>query len=144
MIKRLLLAFFIAIFTIPAFARPHPWDLTQADKTAIRQVIRAQLAAFRKDDADLAFSYASPLLQDKFGNAENFLDMVKTAYPSVYRPRDVQFRELETTTDGPVQKVFFFGPDGDPVLGLYLMQKQRNGKWKTNGCELAPAPDRAI
>ena len=144
MIKRLLLAFFIAIFTIPAFARPHPWDLTQADKTAIRQVIRAQLAAFRKDDADLAFSYASPLLQDKFGNAENFLDMVKTAYPSVYRPRDVQFRELETTVDGPVQKVFFFGPDGDPVLGLYLMQKQRNGKWKTNGCELAPAPDRAI
>lgn len=144
MIKRLLLAFFIAIFTIPSFARPHPWDLTQADKTAIRQVIRAQLAAFRKDDADLAFSYASPLLQDKFGNAENFLDMVKTAYPSVYRPRDVQFRELETTADGPVQKVFFFGPDGDPVLGLYLMQKQRNGKWKTNGCELAPAPDRAI
>lgn len=144
MIKRLLLAFFIAIFTIPAFARPHPWDLTQADKTAIRQVIRAQLAAFRKDDADLAFSYASPLLQDKFGNAENFLTMVKTAYPSVYRPRDVQFRELETTADGPVQKVFFFGPDGDPVLGLYLMQKQRNGKWKTNGCELAPAPDRAI
>jgi hypothetical protein len=81
------------------------------------------------------------VLQDKFGTPENFLDMVKAVYPAVYHPRDVQFRELEATYAGPVQKVFFFGPDGEPVIGLYFMQMQSDGSWKINGCELTPAPD---
>ena len=119
-------------------------NLTKSDRAAIRQVIKAQLSALEHDNAALAFSYASPMIQDEFGNPDAFLDMVRTSYPAVHHPRDVQFRELETTYNGPVQEVFFFGPDGEPVIGLYYMQKQRDGKWKINGCELAPAPDIGI
>ena len=67
--------------------------------------------------------------------------MVKTGFPAVYRPREVRFRELDSSTGIPVQKVFFIGPDGEPVLGLYLMEKQPDGSWKINGCKLARATE---
>ena len=76
------------------------------------------------------------MIRQKFGSAENFLDMVRTAYPPVYRPRDTEFRGLEMTWDGPVQEVFFFGPDGEPAVGYYLMEQQPDGSWKINGCRL--------
>ncbi len=115
--------------------------LTKADRAAIRKVIEAQLSALQHDDGALAFSYSSPFIQEKFGTPENFLRMVKTAFPPIYRPRDTQFRELDVSADSPVQQVFFIGPDGEPVLGLYLMEKQPDGSWKINGCKLAKAPD---
>ena len=115
--------------------------LTQVDRGAIRKVIEAQLSALQHDDGALAFSYSSPFIQEKFGTPENFLRMVKTAFPAVYRPRDTQFRELDVSAELPVQQVFFIGPDGEPVLGLYLMEKQPDGSWKINGCKLAKAPD---
>ena len=118
--------------------------MTDADISAIRQVIKAQLSALQHDDGVLAFSYATPMIQRQFGTPANFLSMVKTAYPPVYRPRAMQFRELEATYDGPVQKVFFIGPAGQTVLGLYSMQKQRDGSWKVNGCALTAAPDISI
>jgi hypothetical protein len=118
--------------------------LTFADRVAIRQVVSAQLTALQKDDAPLAFSYASPAIQAQFGTPDNFLRMVKAAYPSVYRPRDVQFRDIEPTENGPVQKVFFFAPNGEPELGLYYMEKEEDGNWKINGCQLTSAPDTSI
>ncbi len=141
---RILAAMAVLFFLLPTLGHAQEdavGDLSKADQAAISQAIKAQLAALEHDDAARAFFYVSPLLQNKFGTAENFLDMVKTVYPAVYHPRDVQFRELEATYDGPVQKVFFFGPDGEPVLGLYFMQQQSDGSWKINGCELTPAPD---
>jgi hypothetical protein len=135
------------LFLLPAvgWAEEDPtWGLTQADQAAIRQVIKAQLLALGHDDGALAFSYATPSVQDQFGSSAIFLDRVKTTYPAVYQPRDIQFRELEATYDGPVQKVFLFGHDGEPVLVLYFMQKQEDGNWKINGCEIVPAPDIGI
>ena len=123
---------------------PAVGELTFADRVAIRQAVSAQLTALQQDDAPLAFSYASPSIQRQFGTPENFLRMVKTAYPSVYRPRDVQFREIDPTEDGPVQKVFFFAPNGEPELGLYYMEKEADGNWKINGCQLTSAPDIGI
>lgn len=119
-------------------------ELTDMDRRAIRSVIERQLTALEHDDGELAFSYASPLLQRQFRNPERFLDVVKNEYPAVYHPRDVQFRALDATFDGPVQTVFLFGPDGEPVLALYYMQQQPDGGWKINGCALAAAPDIGI
>ena len=140
-----ILATIVAIFLLlPVIGRAQDdpvAGLTKADRAAIRQVIEAQLSALQHDDGALAFSYSSPFIQEKFGTPERFLDMVKTAFPSVYRPRDTQFRELDVTEGMPVQKVFFIGPNGEPVLGLYLMEQQPDGSWKINGCKLAKAPD---
>ena len=118
--------------------------LLEADRAAIHDVIAAQLVALQHDDSAQAFSYATPLIQQQFGTPEQFLEMVMVVYPSVYRPRDVQFRDLDATENGPVQTVFFIGPNGDPVLGLFIMRQQPDGSWKVNGCVLTAAPDISI
>ena len=80
------------------------------------------------------------MIRQKFGSAENFLDMVRTAYPPVYRPRDTEFRGLEMTWDGPVQEVFFFGPDGEPAVGYYLMEQQPAAAGRSTAADSQVSP----
>ena len=62
------------------------------DRAAVRLVIEGQLAAFAADDAEQAFSYASETIQATFMTARNFMDMVRIAYPVVYRPASLSFQ----------------------------------------------------
>jgi hypothetical protein len=113
-----------------------------ADRAAIRAVVEDQIAAFRRDDGAAAFGLASPFIQEKFGTADNFMTMVRSGYPAVYRPQRVEFREIADDPElGIVQKVLFVGPDGKPVLAIYEMQRQPDGRWKINGCILTQSPD---
>jgi hypothetical protein len=47
-------------------------EVTDTDAINIRSVIEYQLAAFKNDDAQSAFSFASPAIQAQFGTAEHF------------------------------------------------------------------------
>ena len=60
--------------------------LDEADRQAIRSVIEAQLAAFQADDGETAFGFASPTIQEMFGNPANFLAMVRTGYHAGLSP----------------------------------------------------------
>jgi len=107
-----------------------------ADAGAIRQVIEAQIAAFRRDDAEAAFALATPGIRATFGTAANFLEMVRSAYAVVYRPRSLQF-EAPVVVDGEVvQAVRMTDAEGRAWIALYPMQRQPDGSWKTNGCQL--------
>jgi len=123
---------------------PAKGQANAADETAIRGVIESQLAAFQRDDGPGAYSLASPTIQAKFVNADVFLEMVKTGYPAVYRPREVEFRTLEFKDGRPFQEVFVVGPDGTPVLAIYEMQRQPDGSWRINGCWLVRAPEESV
>ncbi|MBM3491804.1 MAG: DUF4864 domain-containing protein [Alphaproteobacteria bacterium] len=103
---------------------------------AIRQVIERQLAAFRADDGETAFAFASPLIRSQFGTADAFMRMVRTGYPSVYRARQVQFRALAVISGRLVQQVALVGPDGKAGLALYFMEAQADGAWRIDGCTL--------
>jgi hypothetical protein len=124
-------------------ARADAPNVSDADRAAIRQVIEGQIAAFRRDDAPGAFAYAAPTIQHMFGTPDVFLNMVRTGYAAVYRPREVEFRALVEDESGPVQQVLVVGPDGVPVLALYAMQRQADGSWRINGCTLSKADDTA-
>lgn len=115
-----------------------------ADRTAIRQVIESQLAAFQKDDAAGAYGFASPTIQEKFVNADIFMEMVKAGYPAVYRPREVEFRDLRSEAGRWYQDLFLIGPDGNPAMAIYEMQQQPDGSWRINGCRLTKAPDQSV
>lgn len=69
-------------------------EMSASDRQAIRSVITAQLDAFQADDGLQAFHYAAPTIRQQFKTVANFMHMVKTAYPAVYRPRSVMFSEL--------------------------------------------------
>jgi Domain of unknown function (DUF4864) len=117
---------------------------SDVDQAAIRQVIQSQMAAFQKDDGATAYGYASPTIQQKFANPDVFLEMVKTGYPAVYHPREVEFRELKVENGRLLQEVYVVGPDGNPALAIYEMQRQPDGSWRINGCWLTRAPDQNV
>ncbi|WP_428676213.1 DUF4864 domain-containing protein [Reyranella sp.] len=134
------LRFLALLGALLALALPAQAQLSEPDRSAIRDVIERQIEAFRRDDGEAAFGYASPSIQGMFGTSETFMDMVRQGYRPVYRPRAVEFREIVTLQGMPTQKVHVIGPDGRPVTAFYPMSRQADGSWRIEGCYLQ-APD---
>lgn len=132
------------VWAVPVAALAQPAAISEADRTAIREVIEDQLAAFQRDDMVAAFAQASPTIQRQFGTAENFMRMVRIGYKPVYRPRRVEFRDIILLRGEPTQQVFLIGPDRLPVMALYPMEQQPDGAWKINGCYLVRVPNEAV
>ncbi len=137
----LILLLIFASLILPVAAQTIPSAVGEADKQAIRKVIEEQLGAFQRDDAQAAFAQASPNIQAMFQTPDRFMSMVRGGYQPVYRPRQVEFRDIIDIDGTPTQKVFIIGPDGAPVMALYPMEQQADGTWKISGCYLVPAGD---
>ncbi|MBM3533944.1 MAG: DUF4864 domain-containing protein [Alphaproteobacteria bacterium] len=136
------LALAAVLAATPLAAQTQP-NLPTADKHAIRTAIEGQMGAFRADDGERAFGFASPNIRGIFRTADNFMAMVRNGYQPVYRPRDVRFGDLVAVEASLVQKVYVTGPDGRRVLALYVMEQQADGIWLINGCMLAEPEDEA-
>lgn len=135
----------ILALALPAAAQVSPTEVlpaevSPANRTAIRETIQAQVDAFRRDDGETAFGFASPTIQSLFGTPELFMQMVRQGYRPVYRPQVFEFRELVTLHGLVTQKVHVVGPDGRPVTAYYPMSQGPDGRWRIEGCYLQ-APD---
>jgi len=106
------------------------------DAKAIRAVIADQLDAFARDDAKHAFSLATTGIRERFGTPEVFMDMVRSGYPVVYRPKSVQFEEPALLGGEVIQPVRMTDADGGAWIALYPMERQPDGAWRINGCRL--------
>lgn len=113
-------------------------DLPPSDQTAIRSVIIAQLDAFQADDGLQAFHYAAPAIRQQFKTVANFMAMVRSTYPAIYRPRGVIFSEMGMMQELPTQAVLLMDHQGQVVKAVYLMQQQACGDWRIAGCVLMP------
>jgi hypothetical protein len=120
----------------------HGQSVSAADARAVRQVIEAQLDAFKRDDAARAFSYATPSIRESFGTPEKFMAMVREQYAVVYRPRSVSFEEPLMAGEDLVQPVRMTDGYGHTWMAIYPMAKQPDGNWRINGCHLARLPAR--
>jgi Domain of unknown function (DUF4864) len=116
---------------------------SEADWVSIRAVIGSQLDAFKRDDADTAFSLASPGIQKQFRTAGEFMHMVRTGYSAVYRPGTVRFLEHFVLSGQPVQPLEIVTPDDAVVIAFYIMERQPDGDWKIAGCALGVASARS-
>ena len=110
-----------------------------AVRAEIISVIESQVAAFRRDDAVAAFSFASPTIRAQFGDAGTFLAMVAAQYRPVYRPRRLAFLDLKSVDGRLVQRVLVMGPEGEFVMALYPMVRV-DGRWRIDGCFLVRPP----
>lgn len=110
----------------PAFA--------QEDDAAakIEAVIKSQFSAFASDDAGLAFSYASPLIQSIFVNPETFRRMVRGSYPMIWAPKDIRLLGLRNDGGRRLQRVFVKDQNGAAHLFDYEMVMV-DGIWRING-----------
>ena len=98
----------------------------------IRTVIQRQFDAFQADDFETAFTFASPLIQQMFGTAENFGIMVQRGYPMVHRPAAVEFLDSVRRGDRTYQDVQVTDRAGNVHLLEYEMVETTDG-WEING-----------
>ena len=110
--------------------------LELGDRAAVRLVIEKQLAAFENDDAERAFSFASPKIQDMFITARNFMDMVRISYPVVYRPASLSFQVPYVEGDEVWQVVEMRDAQGMDWTAIYTLLRRADGVWRINGCVL--------
>ena len=110
--------------------------LEPSDRAAVRLVIEKQLAAFADDEAERAFALASPKIQEMFITARNFMDMVRIAYPVVYRPASLSFQVPYWENDEVWQSVEMRDAQGADWTAIYTLLRQADGVWRINGCVL--------
>lgn len=135
----------IVCAALAAFATAVPAqgkDVPAASARAIRTVIEAQLNAFANHDAARAFAYAAPPIQAMFGNPDNFMRMVRTGYPVVYRPASVVFLKPETIDGEVLQAVQMTDNAGQVWMANYRMQQQNDKSWRIGGCQVEKSEGR--
>ncbi|CAN5509437.1 DUF4864 domain-containing protein [soil metagenome] len=109
--------------------------LADAEAKEVRATVQAQLKAFAADDARRAFSFAAPNVHEMFGTPDNFMAMVKSAYPMVHRPSSVAFLKAELQDTGEVlQRVQILDGAGDSWLATYALDRQKDKSWRITGC----------
>ena len=109
-----------------------------------QDIIQRQIAAFLKDDARTAYSFASPTIREKFPTEGAFFDMVKKGYAPVYRAGNFAFGRSKVEGDMVLQEVLISGPDGKDWTALYQLLKQPDGSYRINGVHMvraAPGPE---
>lgn len=106
--------------------------------TEIRAVIAAQIEAFRRDDWEGAFAFASPGIRSMFRTADRFGGMVRQGYPMVWRPARIEPGPLTEGPRGPVQTMFIEDSRGVLHEAEYEMQ-QVGGAWRINGVRIRRA-----
>ncbi len=113
--------------------------LAQSRAEAIQGIIGNQFEAFKADDFDMAFSYASPVIKNIFQTPERFGEMVKRGYPMVWRPAEVRYTELRDIAGRTYQKVLIVDQNGALHLLEYEMVEV-DGIWQINGVQFLQEP----
>ena len=111
-------------------------QLNETTSQAVKNTVQAQLAAFAKDDADLAFSYAAPTIRAMFETPQNFMAMVQDAYPVVYRPERFLFLASSGTDSAVVLPVKMWDKEGQSWMATYKLELQADGRWLIVACVL--------
>ncbi|PDT84501.1 MULTISPECIES: DUF4864 domain-containing protein [Sinorhizobium] len=110
-----------------------------------QSVIRAQITAFLEDDAETAYSFASPGIREKFPDELAFFEMVKRRYQHLYRPGNFAFGRSKLVGNEVIQEVLIVGSDGKDWTAIYELVPQPDGSYKVNGVLMVPtAPGPAL
>jgi hypothetical protein len=111
----------------------------RADEAAVQSVIQSQITAFEQDDFATAFTYASPSIRQMFGTSDRFGAMVRSGYPMVWRPAQIDFFPLKSKGNRTLQDVMITD-QADAVHVLRYEMIETGDGWQINGVQLLRAP----
>lgn len=114
-------------------------DLKHDPGHAIRRIIEQQLDAIRKDDAELAFSFASPTIRKAFRDAATFMALLSKDYAPMKRWEAATFLDLRTFDDHYVQRVKLVDKKGAVSVANYALIKGDTGEWYVAGVAIEDA-----
>ena len=140
-VGRLWLSLGFAVMALGALAVPRAASaaaVTERDARAVNTVIEAQLQAFTEGDAQSAFAHASPAIRTQFGNAQNFMSIVRAGYPMLVQITARSFFVPEWAGGTLLQKVQLRDRAGTQWLATYQLQQQADSTWRIHGCVLVP------
>jgi hypothetical protein len=109
------------------------------DVAAAQGIIRSQVEALGREDAEAAYSYAAPAIHNIFPDAGIFLYMVQHRYAPVYRHKSFEFGEARVADGQIAQRVHIVDADGEAWEALYTLEQQPDGSLKIIGCVLLKA-----
>ena len=137
--RGLLLALFLALAALsPGIGVAEAQTATPAPKEATEPVIK-QLEAFRRDDFDTAYTFASSEIKEQFSRPA-FEQMVKTGYPEIAHSI---FATIAASAVGPNGHVYVSvkirGANGNSIEAFYELVLESD-QWKINGVTSKPDP----
>ena len=102
---------------------------------AVQAVISSQIAAVTHDDAEKAYSFASPDIRALYPDKDRFLAMVRKAYEPVYHAGNYAFGRSKLIGGGEVvlQEVMISAKQGKDWTAIYEMRLMDDGSYKVNG-----------
>lgn len=132
-----MVARFASLFATLVLVAP---PLAHAEDPALeaQAVISEQIRALMQDDADKAYSYASPNIRMMYPDKNTFLTMVQQNYQAVYHAGNYAFGRSKLVGGGELvfQEVMITGPDGKDWTAIYEMRLMDDGSYKVNGVKM--------
>ena len=136
-LRALAVTFSLATGLVAAAPAGAPPD-AEAVKAAAEPVMK-QLEAFRRDDYDTAYTFASQEIREIF-DREAFERMVRMGYPEIARSVQAVVAESRLAPNGNVYlRLKIRGANGNRVEALYEMVWEQ-GAWRINGVVASPDP----
>lgn len=114
-----------------------------ADAEAAGRIVVQQLEAFRRDDFDTAFSFASAEIHEIFDRAR-FEAMVRDSYPEIARSASAS---IDGSRHGPEGRLYLLvrvrGVNGQSIEAVYEMVLEA-GQWRINGVVTRPSTEEKV
>jgi Domain of unknown function (DUF4864) len=105
---------------------------------AAGQTVLRQLDAFRRDDFDTAYGFASRAIQRQF-DRRAFEEMVRGGYPEIARSARASISQASLADNGQAYvQVHVHGANGKAVSAVYELVEE-DGQWRINGVLTLPA-----
>ena len=127
-------AILVAVVSLAPAVHAQPPDVKAAAEPALRQ-----LDAFRRNDYDTAYTFASREIHRLF-DRQAFERMVRTGYPEIADSLRAHVASTRVAPDGSVYLIIkVHGANGQHIEALYEMVREF-GSYKINGVVARPDP----
>jgi hypothetical protein len=140
MIKKIFILFFTS-FIISGLSKAD--DSMKKELTMTQDIIESQIQAFQNKNAELAYSFASPMIKLRFNNPQEFMSMVKSFYEPVYNPKQYYFINSKYFEGSIYHQLQIISQSNMSYLATYSLIKDEN-EWKISGCSVKPMMQESI
>ena len=140
MIKKIFILFFTS-FIISGLSKAD--DSMKKELTMTQDIIESQIQAFQNKNAELAYSFASPMIKLRFNNPQEFMSMVKSFYEPVYNPKQYYFINSKYFEGSIYHQLQIISQSNMSYLATYSLIKDEN-EWKISGCSVMPMMQESI
>ena len=135
---------FILSFTLFIISGLSKADVSLKNElTKTQYIIESQIQAFQNKNAELAYSFASPMIKLRFNNPQEFMSMVKSYYEPVYNPKQYYFIDSKYFEGSIYHQLQIISQSNMSYLATYSLIKDEN-EWKISGCSVMPMMQESI